>query len=72
MLLIEHSFQGCQSTIALTECENVIFEKNQPIELKSYKSFLQFKSGGRISEIPEGTFRFLPDLVTLYLSFNKI
>lgn len=68
---IGRSSERCTSTLATTECDAVNFSRGHPLVLESYKNFLQFKNAN-IQEIPSGTFRLLPEVTTLYLSFNAI
>ena len=71
LCFIVPSFQRCTSTIATTQCDSASFSRGHPVSLGSYKNLLQFK-GTNIEEIPAGTFRLLPEVTTLYLSFNAI
>lgn len=68
---IGRSSPRCISTIATTECDSATFSRGHPLKLDSYRNFVQFK-GANIEEIPSGTFRLLPEVSSLYLSFNTI
>lgn len=67
----KYTHQACSSTVAITTCTWDTIKPNKPLHINDYRTYLSF-SRGNLDAVPSSTFKYLPQVTTLQLSYNKI